>query len=84
MSDPNNLPADAPTEPLISVATVTAVVTVLIGVSVSFGMHITEDQKTAILGVVAVLAPLLVGVIGRTKVYSPATVRKLLLARRPR
>ena len=66
------------TEPLFSVASMTAVATTLIALLVAFGLPISADQQTAILGVVAVLAPLVVVVAGRSKVYSPATVARLL------
>lgn len=76
--DPNTASA----EPLISVATVTAAATALVGLMVAFGLDLTADQRTAILGLVAVVAPIVVAAWGRRKVYSPASVAKLLAARR--
>lgn len=47
-------------EPVITVAGVTAAVTAVIALLVSFGVDLTQDQQNAILGVVAVVAPLVV------------------------
>ncbi|MDA3643770.1 hypothetical protein LZ318_11995 [Saccharopolyspora indica] len=47
-------------EPVITVAGVTAAVSAVIALLVSFGVDLTEDQTKAILGVVAVVAPLVV------------------------
>lgn len=68
-------------EPLLSVGTITAAVTALIGLAVSFGLNLSEDRQAAVLGVVAVLAPVAVAVLGRRQVFSPATVAKLLASR---
>lgn len=73
-----DLPPDAPAEPLISVGSVTAVVTAGLAAAVTFGFKLTDAQTAAILAIVGVVAPLVVAVWGRSKVYSPATVRKLL------
>lgn len=65
------------TEPAITIASVTAAVTAALALLVSFGLSISADQQTAILGVVAVVAPLLVGVLTRPKVTPvAATVRR--------
>lgn len=61
-------------EPLITTASITAAVTAVIGLLVSFGVPLTGDQQTAILGVVAVLAPLAVALVARHKV-SPVDVQ---------
>lgn len=71
-------PNEGSTEPLWSVSSLTAAATALIALVVSFGLPITADQQTAILGVVAVVAPIVVAVAGRRKVYAPATVARLL------
>jgi hypothetical protein len=52
-------------EPIITVATVTGAVTALLGLFVAFGLDISPDQQTAILGVVAVVAPIVVALIAR-------------------
>ncbi len=48
------------TEPVISTATITAAVSAVIGVLVAFGVPLSEDQKVAVLALVAVAAPLVV------------------------
>jgi hypothetical protein len=76
------LPTSEASEPLVTVGGITAAATAVIGLLVAFGLPVTDDQQAAILGVVAVLAPLAVALIGRSRVFAPATVRRLL-ARRP-
>lgn len=56
------------TEPLITVASLTALVAAAIGLLVAFGVDLTGDQQTAILGFVAVVAPLAVAALARSKV----------------
>lgn len=70
-------PLDSPSEPLLSVGSIGAGVTALITLLVAFGLPISDGQQTAILGVVAVLAPLVVSLVGRSRVWSPATVARL-------
>ncbi|WP_347042008.1 hypothetical protein [Brachybacterium nesterenkovii] len=48
------------TEPVLSTATVTSAVTAVLALLVAFGLPITDGQTAAILGVVAVAAPLIV------------------------
>lgn len=55
-------------EPLLSVATVTAAVSAVLALLVAFGLDVTEDQQNAILGAVAVIAPIVVGLLARGKV----------------
>ncbi len=55
-------------EPLVSVATITAAVVALIGLAVAFGLNLTGDQQTSILAVVAVVAPLIVAAGARGRV----------------
>jgi len=59
-------------EPLLTAAGITAGVTALIGLLVAFGVNVTEGQTAAILGVVAVAAPLVVGFFARSKVTPTA------------
>lgn len=47
-------------EPVLTVAGVTAAVSAVIALLVSFGVDLTEAQTNSILGVVAVAAPLVV------------------------
>lgn len=61
------------TEPLITVSTVTALVAAVLGSLVAFGVDLSDDQQKAILGLTAVVAPLVVGLVARSKV-TPAGV----------
>ena len=66
-------------EPAITVATVTAFVTAIIGLLVAFGLDISKEQQDAILGVIGptFLVILAVGPIVRQFVYAPKTVERL-------
>lgn len=55
-------------EPLVTTATITALVSAVIGLLVVFGVPLSKEQEAAILGVVAVVAPLVVGLVARGKV----------------
>jgi hypothetical protein len=55
-------------EPLVTVASITALIGALIGLVVAFGVDLTGDQQTAILGLTTVAAPLLVAALVRSKV----------------
>lgn len=55
-------------EPLVSVASIIAGLTAFLGLLVAFNVPILENQQTAILGVAAVVAPLVVAWIARSKV----------------
>jgi hypothetical protein len=78
---PQTPPPNAPAEPLISVGTITAVVAALVAAGIAFGLHITDDQKGTLLTLVGLVAPLVVDLIGRTKVFSPRTVRAMLISK---
>ncbi|MEU7617174.1 hypothetical protein AB0B27_13920 [Micromonospora rifamycinica] len=75
-------PESAPTEPLLTVGSLTALVTAVLALVVAFGLPVSDAQQTAILGVVAVVAPLVVMAVGRGRVWSPATVARLVERRR--
>ena len=62
-------------EPLVTVGAITAAVAACIGLLVAFGVDLTGDQQTAILGVVAVVAPLVVAALTRSKVTPVADPR---------
>lgn len=64
------------TEPATIVGSITAAATAIIALLVAFGMDLTQDQQNAILGVVAVAAPVIAAVIIRGKVYAPKTVQE--------
>ena len=55
-------------EPAVSVGSITAAVAAVLVLLVSFGVPLSDDQQKAILGVVAVVAPLLGAVLIRGKV----------------
>lgn len=62
-------------EPLITAATITALVSALVGLVVQFGVELTDGQQKAIFAVAAILAPLIVGFIARRKVTPTSQVR---------
>lgn len=91
MTQPNPpLPAAPPapdpntsvTEPLITVGAIVTLVTVVLDAVVLFGVHLSDAQTSGVLAVVNVAAPLVVAAWGRRRVYSPATVARLLAVRR--
>lgn len=55
-------------EPAITAGTVVALVTAMIAVGAAFGLPITSEQKQAILGLVAVVAPFIAAVLIRRHV----------------
>lgn len=65
-------------EPAVIVSTLTALLTAIIGFGAAFGLDIDDDQKNAIISVVApaVAVVFLLGPIIRTFVFSPHTVEK--------
>jgi hypothetical protein len=75
---PNTPPSGAPSEPLVKVGGVIAFLTALFARAGSFGLHISNDQQSALLGFAAVAAPLIVMAWGRVKVFSPKTVRQMV------
>jgi hypothetical protein len=62
-------------EPLVTDATVIAVVTALLALGASFGLDLSDGQRNAVLGAVAVLAPLVLAYISRRKVTPNADPR---------
>jgi hypothetical protein len=67
----------AASEPLATVGVVTALAVAVIVLLVSFGVHIRDDQRLAIVGVIAAAAPIVTALWGRLKVWSPKTVARL-------
>lgn len=55
-------------EPVMTVATASAVVGAVLVLLRSFGVGISEDQYNAIIGVVVVAGPVVAGVLARRKV----------------
>lgn len=52
-------------EPIVTVATITGIVSAVIALLVAFGVSFNEQQTTAIMGIVGVLAPFVVAFIAR-------------------
>jgi hypothetical protein len=73
--DPNE---DHPREPLWSVGSIVTAATVVLDAAVVWGLPLSHDKETALLAVINVAAPIAVAVWGRRKVFSPATVARLL------
>ena len=63
-------------EPLLTVASITAIVAAVVGALVAFGVPLSEDQQTALLGLAAVVAPFVVVYFARPKVTPNAKVQK--------
>lgn len=78
MTDPQIPGPDAPAEPLLTVGGITTAATAIVACLVAFGLNLTADQRAAILALIAAAAPAVVAVVGRSRVWSPASVRKLL------
>jgi hypothetical protein len=66
-------------EPLVNPTVITAAVAALIALVVAFGVDLTDAQTGAILTFVAVVAPIVVAVWARRKVFSPATARAMVV-----
>lgn len=78
MADPIP-PPNAPSEPLAPVAGIVAAVSAVLDLVVAFGLHLTADQRAAVITVITAVAPLAVWVWGRRKVFSPAMVRRMMM-----
>jgi hypothetical protein len=72
----------APTEPLLNVGAITAMATAVLGLVIALGMPVDDDTQTAILAVVAVVAPIVVALVGRGRVFSPRTVNRMVVKAR--
>ncbi len=70
----------APAEPVLSAATVVTAVTAILAMLVSFGLPVDNDQQSAILGAIAVVVPIILGLIARSKAWAPRTVRQTVQA----
>jgi hypothetical protein len=79
MSDlPPIPPSGSPKEPLVKVGGFVGLIVAVFAVAVSFGLKISDDQQSALLGLAAILAPIVTVLWGRLKVWSPASVRAAL------
>lgn len=65
-------------EALITVGSISAFVAACIVLARSFGVPLSDDQGNALLGFVAVVAPLVVAFIGRGLVFSQSTTQDLV------
>lgn len=52
-------------EPVITVGSIGAIAAAVLALIVAFGVDLTDEQQTAILGVVAVAAPIIVAIVTR-------------------
>lgn len=64
-------------EPVRSEALKVLVGTVLADLGVLLGVPVSDDLKVPVLGVVSLLAPVLLAVLARRRVFSPATVNRM-------
>ncbi len=71
-----------PGEPLLTVGTIGSGVTAVLALLVAFAVPVTQAQQVAILGVFLFAAPFLVAIAGRSRVFAPATVAKLVASER--
>lgn len=55
-------------EPLVTRATVTSAVTAILALLVAFGVDLSNEQRAAVLGIAAVVAPLVVAAVTRHRV----------------
>jgi hypothetical protein len=72
---------DQPKEPLLTVGTVVGVGAAAVTLAVAFGLKLSDTQQSAVLGLLAVLAPFVVAWLARGRVYSPNSVAKLMAAK---
>jgi hypothetical protein len=64
-------------EPVMTAAGIAAVVGAVLVLAASFGMPLTEEQRTAILTVVGALAPILLGLWARSQVTPVAKLEQV-------
>ncbi len=70
----------APAEPVLSAASVVTVATAILAALVAFGLPVDANQQAALLGAIAVVAPVILGLIARSKAWAPRTVRQTVQA----
>lgn len=66
-------------EPLLGVGALATVVSAAIAALIAFGVHITRAQQVAVIALWAAIVPFITALVGRGRVYSPATVARLLV-----
>lgn len=62
-------------EPSQIIGYITAVATAIIALLVAYGFDIDQTKQAAILGVIAVLAPAIAGIVIRFNVWAPQSVQ---------
>lgn len=60
-------------EPIVTTGWISALVTAVIGLLVAFGLPLTDEQQVAVLGLTAVVAPIIVALVGRRSVVEYAS-----------
>ena len=73
--DPNK---PQPAEPLLTVGFITAAAGAVLTLAVAFGLKLNHDQLIAIVGVIAVAAPIAVALLARGRVFAPDTVAEMV------
>jgi hypothetical protein len=63
-------------EPVLTVASITSLVAAVLSLLVAFGLQLNGDQQTAILGVAAIVAPIIVALFSRPRVTPVAPVAR--------
>ncbi len=63
----------APSEPVLSAASLVTVATAILALLAAFAVPVSDDQQAAILGAIAVVAPIILGLIARNRAWSPFT-----------
>ncbi len=71
---------DAPTEPVLETASIVTVATAILSLIAAFGLPISDDLQAAILGAIAVVAPVVLGLIARNRAWSPRSAGALARA----
>ncbi len=64
----------APSEPVLSAASLVTVGVAVLALLTAFAVPVSDDQQAAILGAIAVVAPVILGLVARAKAWSPFTV----------
>jgi hypothetical protein len=65
-------------EPVITASSIVALVAAVLALGIAFGLPVTDQQREAILGLVAVVAPIAVAVLVRPNVTPNAKVQILV------
>lgn len=71
-------PAQNPTEPAMTVAGIASAVGALLTLLIAFGIDLSDTKAKAIIGFILIAGPIVYGAFTRGKVFSPATVAKML------